>query len=197
MIDKIVLNCGPAETSAPLALAGSPGVTLLVGPNNCGKSALLEAIYNGLAVNGVGSRSSALAEIGFPELTDESIETDPRFRGLGDDDPIKISPYSAKKSEWRQNIRSDPLGIFAKAFRADYCIWLNGSERLAMLRQETSPKLLEPEGPLAKLFVDDARRCPIPDVCIDERRLPLFIARATLRELIAGLEARAFGGATR
>jgi len=40
-------------------------------------------------------------------------------------------------------------------------------------------------------------RCPIPDVCIDERRLPLFIARATLRELIAGLEARAFGGATR
>ncbi len=31
--------------------------------------------------------------------------------------------------------------------------------------------------------------CPILDVCIDERRLPLFIARATLRELIAGLEA--------
>ena len=39
--------------------------------------------------------------------------------------------------------------------------------------------------------------CHIPDVCIDERRLPLFIARATLRELIAGLEARATGGAAR
>ena len=38
-------------------------------------------------------------------------------------------------------------------------------------------------------------RCPIPDVCIDERRLPLFIARATLRDLIAGLEARATCGA--
>ena len=25
---------------------------------------------------------------------------------------------------------------------------------------------------------------PIPEVCIDERRLPLFIARATLRDLI-------------
>jgi hypothetical protein len=37
--------------------------------------------------------------------------------------------------------------------------------------------------------------CSIPDVCIDERRLPLFIARATLGELIAGLEARATGGA--
>ena len=35
--------------------------------------------------------------------------------------------------------------------------------------------------------------CPISDVCIDERRLPLFIARATLRELIAGLQARATG----
>jgi len=37
--------------------------------------------------------------------------------------------------------------------------------------------------------------CPIPDVCIDERRLPLFIARATLRDLIAGLKARATFGA--
>ena len=40
-------------------------------------------------------------------------------------------------------------------------------------------------------------RCSIPDVCIDERRVPLFIARATLRDLIAGLEARAVGGAAR
>jgi hypothetical protein len=38
--------------------------------------------------------------------------------------------------------------------------------------------------------------CPIPDVCIDERRLPLFIARTTLRDVIARLEARATGGAT-
>ena len=37
----------------------------------------------------------------------------------------------------------------------------------------------------------------IPDVCIDERRLPLFIARATLRGLIAVLEARATGDAAR
>ena len=40
-------------------------------------------------------------------------------------------------------------------------------------------------------------RCSIPDVCIDERRLPLFIARATLRGLIAVLEARATGDAAR
>jgi len=38
---------------------------------------------------------------------------------------------------------------------------------------------------------------PIPDVCIDERRLPLFIALATLRDLIAGLEARATGETAR
>ena len=39
--------------------------------------------------------------------------------------------------------------------------------------------------------------CPIPDVCIDERRLPLFIARATLRDLVVGLKARATGGVSR
>ena len=37
---------------------------------------------------------------------------------------------------------------------------------------------------------DLTARCPIPDVCIDERRLPLFIARATLRDLIAGQKAQ-------
>jgi len=39
--------------------------------------------------------------------------------------------------------------------------------------------------------------CPIPDVCIDERRLHLLIAPATLRVLIAGLEVRATSGAAR
>ena len=48
-----------------------------------------------------------------------------------------------------------------------------------------------------RMFGDFIVTCPIPDVCIDERRLPLFIARATLRDLIAGLEARATGGAAR
>ena len=38
---------------------------------------------------------------------------------------------------------------------------------------------------------------PILDVCIDVCRLPLFIVRATLRGLIAGLEARAGGGGAR
>jgi hypothetical protein len=37
--------------------------------------------------------------------------------------------------------------------------------------------------------------CSIPDVFIDERSLPLFISRATLWDLIAGLEARATSGA--
>ena len=43
----------------------------------------------------------------------------------------------------------------------------------------------------------EAFRCSIPDVSIDERRLPLFIARATLRGLIAVLEARATGDSAR
>ena len=42
-------------------------------------------------------------------------------------------------------------------------------------------------GRLVHKLVGFGDSCPIPDVCIDERRLPLFIARATLRDLIAGL----------
>jgi hypothetical protein len=35
--------------------------------------------------------------------------------------------------------------------------------------------------------------CSIPEHCIDARRLPLFIARSVLRDLIAGLRADAKG----
>ena len=45
------------------------------------------------------------------------------------------------------------------------------------------------------IYIERSTNCSIPDVCIDERRLPLFIARATLRGLIAVLEARATGDA--
>ncbi len=48
-----------------------------------------------------------------------------------------------------------------------------------------------------KCCVTKLPKYSIPDVCIDERRLPLFIARATLRDMIAGLEARATGDAAR
>ena len=48
-----------------------------------------------------------------------------------------------------------------------------------------------------KALIEALGICSIPDVCIDERRLPLFIARATLRGLIAVLEARATGDAAR
>jgi len=46
-------------------------------------------------------------------------------------------------------------------------------------------------------LTEGQRSCSIPDVYIDERRLPLFIARATLRELITGLKSRATGDAGR
>lgn len=48
-----------------------------------------------------------------------------------------------------------------------------------------------------RMMVGINTNCSIPDVCIDERRLPLFIARATLRGLIAVLEARTTGDAAR
>ena len=36
-------------------------------------------------------------------------------------------------------------------------------------------------------------KCSIPEHCIDPRRLPLFIARSALGDLIAGLQAYAKG----
>lgn len=36
-------------------------------------------------------------------------------------------------------------------------------------------------------------RCSVPAHCIDPRRLPLFIARSALRDLIVGLQAVAEG----
>ncbi|WP_155947212.1 AAA family ATPase [Pseudorhodobacter ferrugineus] len=118
MIEEIVLNCGPTEASAPLRLAGTPGVTILVGPNNCGKSALLEAIYHQLAGQGDGARASALAGLGFPEMTGEIVEEHPLFHGRLAADPITIPSYTtAPKSDGFRQICSNPHGPWAKAFR--------------------------------------------------------------------------------
>lgn len=97
MIEEIVLNCGPTEASAPLRLAGTPGVTILVGPNNCGKSALLEAIYNKLTGQGDGARASALAGLGFPEMTGEIVEEHPLFRGRLHDEMIQVASFTTAK----------------------------------------------------------------------------------------------------
>ena len=44
-----------------------------------------------------------------------------------------------------------------------------------------------------KKFMSSFVSCSIPAHCIDPRRLPLFIARSALRDLIAGLHADAKG----
>jgi hypothetical protein len=64
---------------------------------------------------------------------------------------------------------------------------LSKFERYSLLRKDTGSAT-------ASCF---AATCSIPDVYIDERRLPLLIARATLRYLIAGLEVRATGDPAR
>ena len=71
-----------------------------------------------------------------------------------------------------------------------------GLAALAAAQITASDLVLDPSaeiGLLAILGEIAGGRCHIPDVCIDERRLPLFIARATLRDLIAGPKARATG----
>ena len=66
-----------------------------------------------------------------------------------------------------------------------------------ILRNQHAPDVIHNTKQMwrAQTYLKSKPTCPIPDVCIDERRLPLFIARATLRDLIAGLEARATCGA--
>ena len=76
---------------------------------------------------------------------------------------------------------------------------LNGSSVAVLTLLRNAECHLTPDASelIWQRFEDQNDSCSIPDVCIDERRLPLFIARATLRGLIAVLEARATGDAAR
>ncbi|SLN35171.1 hypothetical protein TRL7639_01644 [Falsiruegeria litorea R37] len=157
MIESIELTCGPTHVSDPVKWNQRPGLTIFVGPNNSGKSALLDDLYNWWPTRGSTKRSS-LNDVQLTPFQPSMFEEHPKFRGSNDKDSIVHSGTNATRAMWAHQFERYWGDHEAREFRLDLSIWMNGTNRLDMLTDETDADLQSPTTPLARLLADDDRR---------------------------------------
>ncbi|WP_143028591.1 AAA family ATPase [Ruegeria marina] len=161
MIEAVELNCGPVDGAAPLRLEGQAGVTLFVGPNNCGKTALLEAIHGAVSESGRSPqerKKSALRQVLLHPFENRLLDDHPAFAGKEDEEIVVLPRGQFSRRQISQDVPVQWDNYLGRVFREPLCVWMNGAKRLAMLPAEEGADLQSPSGPLARLLTDDARR---------------------------------------
>lgn len=161
MIESIELACGRTPDAPPLILEAHSGVTIFVGPNNCGKSALLEALHKTVAERTRANnppKPSALKCVRLTPFNKDLLQEHPSFSGRTSGEVIQLPLGTMDLDNWISTLQSQWQADHGKVFRQHFCIWMNGAKRLAMLPDEQNANLQNPSTPLARLFVDNKRR---------------------------------------
>lgn len=168
MIEAIELNCGDAQASENLCLKGKKGVTILVGPNNSGKSSLLRTIYESLGTDHVYGLS-ALEKVRLSPFEKSILEDHPDFKEKTLNDFVKVGGTEVTIEQWIEKLSNDGLwkSHWGHIFRKPLRIWMDGTKRLSMLPSENHVSLSFPSSDLAKLLTDDPRRLDFQNTVFD------------------------------
>ncbi len=159
MIEEIILKCGKVASSEPISIDAKRGVTIFVGPNNSGKSALLQSLAQTL--QGVATtKPSSLKEAVIESFSPSDLEVRPEFLGKSLTEKVTVRNASYSKKEWRTHLQVDSnwRGQLGGVYRSPNFILMNGTTRLTMLPDEKNANILNPIEPLARMFCDDIRR---------------------------------------
>lgn len=157
MIETLDFNCGPTVGASVLELKNLKGLTVFVGPNNCGKSAFIQSLHSSVLGKGL-VKPSALKTVGLLPFDEADMVSHPEFKDAHAGALIKCGGQTHTLQNWTQNLRTAWDGNWGGFFRDHFCAQMNGPQRLAMLPLESSLDFQKPVGPLARLFVDDIRR---------------------------------------
>lgn len=157
MINKLIFNCGPKVNALPLQLDDLFGLTIFVGPNNSGKSALIQSLFSSIKGQGF-SKPSALAEVELKPIEAIGLDSHPDFKNAHPGQSITTGGQNQTLEQWIHNLSGNWSGVWGGLFRTHFCAQMDGPQRLSMLPHESEVNLLNPIGPLARLFVDDVRR---------------------------------------
>lgn len=168
MIEEIFLNCGKTASSDPISINVRQGVTIFVGPNNSGKSALLQNIFQILTAQ-AKTKPSSLREARIEQFLESDLELRPEFSSKSMTEIVTIQGNSYSKEAWIKHLRHDSYwrGGLGRAYRSTHCIWMNGTTRLTMLPNEERANIINPVKPLARMFSDDNRRQKFQDLVYD------------------------------
>ena len=136
MIDAIHLNCGRLTDSEHLVFDGKAGMTVFVGPNNSGKSAVLGAIHSSLSITDRKQASALDKIVTLPMSEVDLSKIITGFSEFTEDHPISIRNFiMSKKDVIEYNSRSHILRPTSgrgsmSALREMATLWMDGKARL-------------------------------------------------------------------
>jgi predicted ATPase len=157
----------------PLALPIGSSITVLVGPNNSGKSLLLREIV-GFCNTGTSTNFSILDKLVFPAVDEatairdlEAIAAPPTFGeanspeyrkvvGVVSEENIHLPNYYVGRS-----VPNQQPTLYANTYARHLVRHLDGHSRLSLMNDQGIGDLKRPNGLLARLLTDDSRRARI------------------------------------
>jgi len=181
MIESLSLKLGPAPGEPVISLLNHPAITVFVGPNNSGKSKVLQEIYAACAQ---GSRNNViLDDIEFDALSPEAAQaaldailSKPR---LGENPAstnvmVQIGPWRAQihapyylQARMTPNAKDHRRSHFSEYFVQHFCVNLNGANRMALVQPQQKGDLKQPSTTFARLLTDDTKRSALREVLHD------------------------------
>jgi predicted ATPase len=185
IISALRLKVGP-EAASPLHLPLTPSITILVGPNNSGKSHLLREIdryCRGEAASGnllldrlaFHPTDERTARLDLERMTRPGWTQDlsrPEYRSVG-----TMNDYNEVSEKDYLRARLDPdsyHGHFGRTYGQYICRHLDGARRLTLLNPASIGDLKAPSGLLPRLLSDDPRRTLVRKRIFDQ--LGLYLA---------------------
>lgn len=197
LVDRITFRAGPTPNSAPLAI--SPGtVTVIVGPNNSGKSVALQEIHRLLADRSSAERQLVQdAEFVVPEAG--ALEL---LRAVASDETGDVisctNPFSLNGTAVLQYAKMplamctrDEFSSWSQILGQVYVARLDGPSRLSLVGSQPVEDLLaSPTNMLVRLFQDTASRADLSQRIHDAFGLYLAIDPTHLGRLRIRLSPR-------
>ncbi len=182
MINQITFTSGRSASAAPLALDPRP-ITVLVGPNNSGKSSTLREI-GGWCKTGPQQQRKLIAhiEVDLPNVEQALAELEPFKRRPGTGQVVQEGYINVRRPDPNQDGMYDQQ-IHEQSFRSQwphdwtyvsqfylafFTVRLDGRTRFSLTQPRSSGDLQElPQNHLASLFKDDEAREKIRKVVED------------------------------
>jgi ABC-type cobalamin/Fe3+-siderophores transport system ATPase subunit len=180
MLENIAIKFGAKSGSPPLTLDLVPSITVFVGPNNSGKSALLGELFRHFSSAEDLAHTKILASAKFSSLNppdiDQLIESIKRPSELDEHVSSGNIPVSVNGSMIQIsnpsfiNALSNPandINSFCHYYLKYFILNMTGAVRLGLLQNSAMGALNKPTTTLDRLYTDDARRTKWQRVIVD------------------------------